>query len=50
VIKELLNVKNINPNSVMDSKFLDAADFQGTGITALHLAVRGKFKDAVDLL
>ncbi|CAK9213026.1 unnamed protein product [Sphagnum troendelagicum] len=25
-------------------------DFQGSRITALHLAVRGKFKDAVDLL
>ncbi|CAK9211561.1 unnamed protein product [Sphagnum troendelagicum] len=50
VIKEVLNVKNINPNSVMDGKFHDAADFQGSRITVLHLAVRGKFKDAVDLL
>jgi ankyrin repeat protein len=50
VIKELLNVKNINPNSVMDGRFLDAADFQGSRITALHLAVRGKFTEAVDLL
>jgi ankyrin repeat protein len=50
VIKELLHVKNIISNSVMHGKFLDAADFQGSRITALHLAVRGKFKDAVDLL
>ncbi|CAK9868741.1 unnamed protein product [Sphagnum jensenii] len=34
----------------MDGRFLDAADFQGSRIAALHLAVRGKFKDAVDLL
>ncbi len=36
VIKELLNVKNINPNSVMDGKFPDAADFQHSRVTALQ--------------
>jgi ankyrin repeat protein len=50
VIKELLNVKNINPNSVMHGSLLAGTDFQGSRITALHLAVRGKFERAVDLL
>jgi ankyrin repeat protein len=50
VIKELLSVKNINPNSVMNGAFLDADEFRYSTITALHLAVRGNFKEAVDLL
>ncbi len=41
VIKELLNVKNINPNSVTDGRFLDAADFEDSRlrITALHFCI-----------
>jgi len=50
VIKELLNVKNINPNLVMNGSILDADEFIFSRITALHLAVRVNFKEAVDLL
>jgi ankyrin repeat protein len=59
VIRELLNVKNINPNSVMDGTFAYPVHFKDSRvsflyidsrITALHLAVRCKFKDAVYLL
>ncbi|CAM6016183.1 unnamed protein product [Sphagnum balticum] len=50
VIKELLNAKNIDPNSVMDGRYLPEADFRDLRITALHLAVRNKFEDAVDVL
>ncbi|KAH8934210.1 hypothetical protein BDL97_18G071300 [Sphagnum fallax] len=50
VIKELLNVKNINPNLAMDWRFHHATELQFSRITALHLAVRGDFKEAVDLL
>ncbi|CAK9266335.1 unnamed protein product [Sphagnum jensenii] len=50
VIKELLRVKNINPNLAMDGAILDADEFQFSTITALHFAVRGNFKEAVDLL
>jgi ankyrin repeat protein len=58
VIKELLNVKIINPNSVMDGTFGRAVHFEDSRaignldsrITALHLAVRCKFEEAVDLL
>ncbi|CAK9211563.1 unnamed protein product [Sphagnum troendelagicum] len=49
VIKELLNVKNINPNLAMDGILLGDA-FRGSRITALHLAVRGNFREAVNLL
>ncbi len=50
VIKELLSVKNINPNLAMDGSFLDADEVRFSTVTALHLAVRGNFKEAVDLL
>ncbi|CAK9868742.1 unnamed protein product [Sphagnum jensenii] len=50
VIKELLNVKNINPNLAMDGSILDADEFILSKITALHLALRLNFKEIVDLL
>ncbi|CAK9868743.1 unnamed protein product [Sphagnum jensenii] len=50
VIKELLSVKNINPNLAMDGTILDADKLKYSRITALHLAVRGNFEEAVDLL
>jgi len=50
VIKELLNVKNINPNLETICAFWAVDKCEGLGVTALHLAVRWKFKQAVDLL
>jgi ankyrin repeat protein len=50
VIKELLNVKNINPNSEMKCAHWVGSDFEVSRITALHLAVGCEFKEAVDLL
>ncbi len=50
VIKELLSVKNINPNLAMDGAILDVDEFRFLTTTALHLAVRGNFNEAVDLL
>ncbi|CAM6016184.1 unnamed protein product [Sphagnum balticum] len=50
VIKELLNVKNINPNLMVDVINFDEDNCEEVNITALHFAVRCGFKEAVDLL
>jgi ankyrin repeat protein len=54
VIKELLSGKNINPNLVVNkfhaANMLEDKIFGVSRVTALHLAVRGQFKKAVELL